>query len=136
MRNKYKFTGWCLFETPTTTNDASVECCIHLRRGAGLRQLQSLLYRSHAWLALSHTAPLQQLRGVRALTERERLLSLSHLDAEVVGERAEIAHSKMSRHLALEAIDVLHTRVGDDQVVHIHADDELLLPPGSELELC
>ena len=53
---------------------------------------------------------------------------------EVVGERAEIAHSKMSRHLVLEAVDVLHARVGDDQVVHIHVDDELLLPPSSCIE--
>ena len=62
---------------------------------------------SHAQLALSHVAPLQQLRGVRALTERERLLPQSHLDAEVVGERAEIAHLEMSRHLTLETVDVL-----------------------------
>ena len=72
--------------------------------------------------------------GVRALTERERLLPLSHLDAEVVGECAEIAHSKTSHHLALEAIDVLRTRAGDDQVVHIHADNELLLSPSPHVE--
>ena len=40
----------------------------------------------------------------------------------------------MSRHLVLEAVDVLRTRVGDDQVVHIHADDELLLPPSPRVE--
>ena len=70
---------------------------------------------------------------MRALTEREFLLPLSHLDVEVVGERAEIAHSKMSHHLALEAVDVLRTLAGDDQVVHIHVDDELL-PPSPRVE--
>ena len=65
-------------------------------------------------LALSHAASLQQLRGVRALTKCECLLPLSHPDAEVVGECAEIAHSKTSCHLELEAIDVLRARVGDD----------------------
>ena len=68
------------------------------------------------------------------MTERERLLPLSHLDAEVVGERAEITHSKTSRHLALEAIDVRRTHAGDDQIVHIHTDDELLLPPSPCVE--
>ena len=64
--------------------------------------------------ALSHAAPLQQLGGICALTEREFHLPLSHLDAQVVGECAEIAHSKTSRHLVLEAIDVLRARAGDD----------------------
>ena len=68
------------------------------------------------------------------MIEREFLLPLSHLDTEVVGEYAEIAHLKTSRHLTLEAVDVLRTRVGDDQVVHIHADDELLLPPSPRVE--
>ena len=68
------------------------------------------------------------------MTKRECLLPLSHLDAEVVGERAEITHSKTSHHLALEAVDVLRTRVGDDQVIHIHADDELFLPPSPCVE--
>ena len=68
-------------------HDASVECCIHLRRSGGFRQLQPLLHRSHAWLALHNAAPLQQLGGIHALPEREFLLPLSHLDAEVVRER-------------------------------------------------
>ena len=59
---------------------------------------------------------------------------MSHLDAEVVGEHAEIAHSKTSRHLVLEAVDVLRARGGDDQVTHIHTDDELLLPPSPRVE--
>ena len=62
------------------------------------------------------------------MTECEFLLPLSHLDAEVVGQCTEIAHSKTSHHITLEAIDVLCTRIGDDQVIHIHADDKLLLP--------
>ena len=40
----------------------------------------------------------------------------------------------MSRHLALEAVDVFYARAGDDQVVHIHADDELLLSPSPRVE--
>ena len=40
----------------------------------------------------------------------------------------------MSHHLALEAVDVLRTRAGDVQVVHKHADDELLLPPSPSVE--
>ena len=40
----------------------------------------------------------------------------------------------MSRHLALEAVDVLYTRAGDDQVIHIHADNKLLLPPSPRVE--
>ena len=39
----------------------------------------------------------------------------------------------MSRHLAFEAMDVLRTRAGDDQVIHIYDDDELL-PPSSYVE--
>ena len=50
-----------------------------------------------------------------------------HRDAEV-GELAEIIHAELSQHLGLEAIDVLHACSGDDEVIHIHADDELLLP--------
>ena len=111
-----------------------LRCCIYLCRGTGLRQLQQLLHRSHARHALSHSASLQQLRGVRTLTERERLLPLSHLDAEVVEECAEIAHSKTSRHLVLEAVDVLRARAGDDQVIHIHANNELLLPSPPRVE--
>ena len=53
---------------------------------------------------------------------------------KVVGECIETAHSKTSHHLTLEAIGVLRTRVGDDQVIHIHADDELLLPPSPRVE--
>ena len=68
------------------------------------------------------------------MTERERLLPLSYLDVKVVGERAKIAHSKMSHDLALEAVDVLCTRIGDDQIIHIHIDDELLLPPSPCVE--
>ena len=68
------------------------------------------------------------------MPEREFLLPLSHLDAEVVGECTEISHSKMNRHLELEAVDVLRTCAGDDQVVHIHVDDELLLPPSLRVE--
>ena len=84
--------------------------------------------------SLSHVTSLQQLGGIRALTKREFLLPLSHLDAEVVGECIEIAHSKTSHHLAHEAINVLHMRAGDDQVIHIHADDELLLSPSPRVE--
>ena len=40
----------------------------------------------------------------------------------------------MSRHLALEAVDVVRTRAGDDQVIHAHVDDELLLPPSPRVE--
>ena len=36
--------------------------------------------------------------------------------------------------LTLEVIAVLHARAGDDQVIHIHADDELLLPPSPCVE--
>ena len=68
------------------------------------------------------------------MTERERLLPLFHLVAEVVGERAEIAHSKTSHHLTVEAVDVLRTCTDDDQVVHIHANDELLLSPSPRVE--
>ena len=68
------------------------------------------------------------------MPEREFLLPLSHLDAEVVGESAEIAHSKTSCHLSLEAVDILRARAGDDQVVHINVDDELLLPPSPRVE--
>ena len=45
-----------------------------------------------------------------------------------------IAYSEMSRHLMLEAADVLRTCADDDQVIHIHADDELFLPPSPCVE--
>ena len=47
-----------------------------------------------------------------------------------------IAFSSVSRcrHLALEAVDVLCACAGDDLVIHIHADDELLLPPSPRVE--
>ena len=41
---------------------------------------------------------------------------------------------KTSRHLTLEAVNVLYTRTGDDQVIHIYANDELLLPPSPRVE--
>ena len=40
----------------------------------------------------------------------------------------------MSCHLALEAVDVLRTRAGVDQVVHIHADNEFLLTPSPRVQ--
>jgi hypothetical protein len=68
------------------------------------------------------------------LTQGDVLLPLPHLNAEVVGERAEIAHLEASYHLTLEAINVLCSRSNDDQIVHIHADDKLLLPPSPRVE--
>ena len=62
------------------------------------------------------------------------LLPLPHLNAEVVGECVEIAHFETSSHLALEAVNVLCPRSSDDQVVHIHADDELLIPPSPRVQ--
>ena len=68
------------------------------------------------------------------MTEREFLFPISHLDSEVLGECTEIAHSKTSHHLVLEVVNVLCTCAGDDQVIHIHTDDELLLPPSPCVE--
>lgn len=53
---------------------------------------------------------------------------------EVIGEQAEIAHAKTGRHLTLEAVDVLLPCPGDDQVVYIHAVNEVLLPPSLRVQ--
>jgi hypothetical protein len=42
-------------------------------------------------------------------------------------EQAKIAHAKLSCHLVLEAINVLCSCSGDDQTIHVHVNDELLL---------
>ena len=94
-------------EVAQPADDTPIARRVHLCSSAVLAQLQLLLHRSHAWLALCHAAALQQLLRVGALTQGDALLPLPHLDAEVLGERAEITHLETSRHLTLETVDAL-----------------------------
>lgn len=74
---------------------------------------------------------LQYLGGVRRLAKRDAATALSHLDAEVVFECSEITHLEEILHLLFEISDVFSVITSDDEVVHVHTDDQSLAGGGT-----
>ncbi|KAJ1283616.1 hypothetical protein BS78_03G141900 [Paspalum vaginatum] len=110
-----------VYQVPQPADDAAIARRVHLPR---LAQLELLLHRDLVHLALTHATPLQQLTSVGALAQRDAVLPLLHLYAQIVGEQPEVAHVEGALHLLLERLDLLLAGAGDHQIIDVDADHQ------------
>jgi hypothetical protein len=107
-------------------DNALILRCIHRWLDVGLAQFESILHGCGRRAAGAQAALVEQLANVCGVVQIDPCLILHNFDVEIVREEHKTTHLEPFLHMSLEFIDAFIVGAGDNQIIDIDLDDQLV----------